>query len=266
MPLWSIIVVSVAGVLVICTVLFFLLRPVYVARMYNEADQWLLNEFRRCNVMVFGKKGSGKDVIFGHVIALRNEKHYSNIPYDYNTEVINLSDIAAGDNTFVDCINGTIRKFEPRFDEGCDIYVSDAGIYFPSTLHKALDELYPSMPVFMALSRHLYNNNVHTNCQAFERPWIKIREQADSYIQVLRTDVCDDCLLVHVVGYGRYKDAESENNPAVAYTVRVPIGELLYDSRYFKTVFFDLPPSARERVMKKISRRVDYGKLNRKIR
>lgn len=266
MPLWSIIAVSAVGACVIGTALFFLLRPKYIAYKYDEADRWLLNEFQRCNVMVFGKKGSGKDVIFAHVIALRNEKHYSNVPYDCNTEVIQLRDIAAGDNTFVDCINGTIRPFAPCFDEGCDIYISDAGVYFPSTLHKALDELYPSMPVFMALSRHLYNNNVHTNCQAFERPWIKIREQADSYIQVLRTVVRDDCLLVHIVGYDRYKDAESESNPAVEYIVRVPIGELLYDSRYFKTVFFDCPQSARERVMKKISRRVYYGKLNRKVR
>ena len=266
MPRWSIIVVSVVGACALCIALFFLLRPKYIAYKYDEADSYLVNEFRRCNVMVFGKKGSGKDVIFAHVIALRNEKHYSNIPYDCNTEVIQLREIAAGDNTFIDCINGTIRKFEPRFDEGCDIYVSDAGVYFPSSLYKVLDELYPSLPVFMALSRHLYNLNVHTNCQAFERPWIKIREQADSYIQVLRTVFRDDCLLVHIVGYDRYKDAESERNPAVKYTVRVPIGELLYDSRHFKTVFFDLPPSARERIMKKISRRVDYGKLNRKVR
>ncbi|MDE7107490.1 MAG: hypothetical protein K2O39_04125, partial [Clostridiales bacterium] len=189
MPLWSIIVVSIGGACIIITALFFLLRPKYIAYKYDEADRYLVSEFRRCNVLVFGKKGTGKDLIFAHVIALRGEKHYANIPYDYNTEVIELHEVAAGDNTFEDCVNGTVRPFTPRFEEGWDIYMSDLGIYFPSSLHILLDKLYPSLPVDMALSRQLYNSNRHGNCQAFERPWIKIREQADSYIQTLGT-VC----------------------------------------------------------------------------
>lgn len=225
------------------TMTVFLLRR-HKRVLLDEADAWLVKEFRRCNVMVFGKKGSGKDVIFAHVIALRGEKHYSNIPYDDNTEVIELYEINAGDNTFEDCINGEIEKFDPRFDEGCDIYVSDAGIYFPNTLNEKLDKLYPSMPVFMALSRHLYHNNVHTNCQALGRPWKKIREQADSYIQVLRTRNYGDYLLVDIVGYEQ-QSVNSENLTQVCkYTVRVPIWELQYDSRYFRNVFLnrDLTP------------------------
>ena len=245
--LWLWIVLGVVAAVIIAVVI------VIIARMYNRrrldaADAWLVSEFRRCNVMVFGKKGSGKDVIFAHVIALRGEKHYSNIPYDDNTEVIELCEINAGDNTFEDCINGEIEKFEPRFDEFCDIYISDVGIYFPNTLHEKLDKLYPSMPVFMALSRHLYNNNVHTNCQALGRPWKKIREQADSYIQVLRTRNRGDYLYVDIVGYEQ-QSVNSENLTEVCkHTVRVPVWELQYDSRYFRDVFLNRQLTPFERI------------------
>jgi hypothetical protein len=228
--------VGAASLIVISVILF---RRRFKEYKLDEADRFLVSEFRRCNVMVFGKKGSGKDVLFAHVIALRGEKHYSNIPYDDNTEVIELCEINAGDNTFEDCINGEIEPFEPRFDEACDIYISDVGIYFPNTLHEKLDKLYPSMPVFMALSRHLYNNNVHTNCQALGRPWKKIREQADSYIQVLRTRYRGDHLFLDIVGYEQ-ADVNSERITEVCrHTVRVPLWELQYDSRYFRNVFLN---------------------------
>lgn len=233
----------------------------------DEADMFLVNEFSRCNVMVFGKKGSGKDVLFAHVIALRGEKHYANIPYDQNTEVIELWEVSAGDNTFEDLINGSIRKFDARFDECADIYISDAGIYFPNTTNKVLDDKYPSMPVLFALSRHLYHNNIHTNCQAFGRPWKKIREQADSYIQVLRTVCRGDCLYVRINVYGKESDAENEKNVTAKYTVRVPIGELQYDSRYFREMLLNRAPSPLELVMANTTkRRVNYNEPNGKKR
>ncbi len=244
-------VMGTVGVVIAVIVLLLRRRRVKL----TEADMWLVTEFRRCNVMVFGKKGSGKDVLFAHVIALRGEKHYSNIPYSDNTEVIELCEINAGDNTFEDCINGDIEKFDPRFDECCDIYISDAGIYFPNTLHEKLDKLYPSLPVFMALSRHLYNNNVHTNCQALGRPWKKIREQADSYIQVLRTRNRGDHLLLSIVGYEQ-NDVNSERLTQVCkYTVRVPVWELQYDSRYFRNVFLNRELTPFEKLKELISGR-----------
>ena len=238
MTWWVWLIIGMAAVAIGIIVIVCLLHR-HKLVLFDEADAWLVHEFRRCNVMVFGKKGSGKDVLFAHVIALRGEKHYSNIPYDDNTEVIELCEINAGDNTFEDCINGVIEKFDPRFAENCDIYVSDVGIYFPNTLNDKLDKLYPSMPVFMALSRHLYNNNVHTNCQALGRPWKKIREQADCYIQVLRTRNRGDCLYLSIVGYEQ-ADVNSERLTEVCrYRVRVPLWELQYDSRYFRNVFLN---------------------------
>ena len=246
MPLWSIIAICAVGACVIGTALFFLFRPKYIAYKYDEADRYLVSEFRRCNVLVFGKKGTGKDLIFAHVISLRGEKHYANIPYDYNTEVIELYEVAAGDNTFVDCVNGTVRPFTPRFEEGFDVYMSDLGIYFPSSLYVLLDKLYPSLPVDMALSRQLYNSNRHGNCQALERPWIKIREQADSYIQTLGTVEVGDYLFVHIRCYDTYENAKNEKNWVAEFNVRIPKSELMYDSRYFRNIFFENPPTTQD--------------------
>ena len=246
MPLWAVITVCFVGACGSVTALFFLIRHGRYVYLLDEADRYLVNEFRRCNVMVFGKKGTGKDLIFAHVIALRGEKHYANIPYDYNTEVIELHEVAAGDNTFEDCVNGTVRPFSPRFEEGCDIYMSDTGIYFPSSEDRLLNKVYPSTPVHLALSRQLYNSNCHTNCQAFERPWIKIREQADSYIQTLGTVDRGDCLYVHILCYDKYDNAKNEVNQVAEYTVRIPKSELMYDSRYFRNVFFEKPPSSED--------------------
>ena len=194
MPLWSIILLSVGGACLISIALFFLLRPKYVAYMYDEADMALLSAFDFGNVLVFGRKRHGKDLIFAHVIALRGEKHYANIPYDNNTEVRALSDLNVGDNTFDDFVNCTVQSFSPTFDEGFDFFISDGGIYLPCQYDKELDKLYPSMPIFFALSGQLYDMNVHLNSQAVDRSWKKLREQADFFIQALRTDLHGDCL------------------------------------------------------------------------
>lgn len=52
------------------------------------------------------------------------------------------------------------------------------------------------MPIFYALSRHLYNNNIHVNVQNLGRLWLKLREQADSFIRVLGTTDRGSYLLV----------------------------------------------------------------------
>ena len=226
----------------------------------NDADKWLVDAFSGGNVEVFGKKGTGKDLIFQHVIALRGAKHYSNIVYDQNTEVIKLSEINVGDNTYEDCINGTIRKIDPRFDEGCDIYISDGGIYLASQYDKCLDALYPSMPIFFAVNRHLYDANTHINTQALDRVWKKLREQAQTFVQTLGARLRGDCFIVHIRGYETYRDAESEQNAVVDCNVRIPFAEIQYDTRYFRNVFLNRKPTARERIMSKCTRRVNYAK------
>jgi len=76
MTWWLWLIIGMAAVAIGIIVIVCLLHR-HKLVLLDEADAWLVHEFRRCNVMVFGKKGSGKDVLFAHVIALRGEKHYS---------------------------------------------------------------------------------------------------------------------------------------------------------------------------------------------
>lgn len=99
-----------------------------------------------------------------------------------------------------------------------------------------------------------YNSNVHTNCQALGRPWKKIREQADSYIQVLKTRARGDSLYVTVKGYEQCNVNDESLSPVCKYVVRVPLHELQYDSRYFRTVFLNRELSAFE----KLKNMIDY--------
>lgn len=236
------------GAALLAGLIVFLVRRGHEIRL-DAADRFLLDEFGRCNVLVFGKKRQGKDLIFAHVIALRGEKHYSNIPYDENTEVINLSELNVGDNTFTDFVNGTVKKFSPRFEERCDVFISDGGIYLPCHFDKELDAKYPGMPIFFALSGQLYNLNVHLNSQAVGRPWKKLREQADSYIQVKGNTFRDGAFYVRIIVYDKFSDAENEINPKAKYTVRVPLAELKYDTRYFREMLFDMPPTDRGEIL-----------------
>lgn len=213
----------------------------------SAADEWLVGEFERCNVMVYGKKRQGKDLIFMHVIAMRGQKHYANIPYNFQTEVITLDEINLGDNTFEDCINGTITPIDPRFDEGCDIYISDGGIHLCSDYNQKLLELYPSMPMFFALSGQVYGLNVHINSQALVRVWSKLREQADSYIRCIRTTRKGDCLYVDIEAYDKYSKAEQEKDPYKRCKICIPIHEIKYDTRYFRKVFLNQDKFSRKR-------------------
>lgn len=232
----------------------------------NANDYWLVQEFMRCNVMVFGKKGKGKDLLFAHVIALRGEKHYSNMEYNDDTEVISLKEVALGKNTFEDCINDTIKKLPPRFESGCDIYITDGGIYLPSQYNKLLNDLYPSMPLLYALSRQVYQNNIHANVQAFGRLWDKLREQADSYIRVVDRIEHEKYFLVKTICYEEYAAAESCLLPCgdLQYiathgnikkrTFKVMKASLQYDTHYFKKVFLEDDETPLERVTNYVER------------
>lgn len=143
--------------------------------------------FKQGNSMVSGYRGKGKDLLFHFVINKRKENYISNVEYsdpkkrykhfDFNTKVWEL----AG-NTYQDFAEGTTKTYTYPYPDGIDYYISDCGIYFPSQYHKELDKKYKSAPVFQALSRQLGDCNVHTNSQAQNRVWDKMREQAEVYI------------------------------------------------------------------------------------
>jgi len=245
--MWWIISISAA---VVAAVTIYILTHLARSGYYKYQDDWLKNEFSRCNVIVFGKKGTGKDLIFSHVIYLRNDNHYANMPYDGKTKVIEVKDIAVGDNSYEDIINDTIRPIDPCFEPGKDIYISDAGIYLPCQYNTELNKKYKSFPLFYALSRQLYQNNIHANTQALNRPWDKLREQADSYIRILGNEKYKKFIIVTAISYDKYESAAKGLLPCSEAQFKATNGEikyrrfkifyeeLKYDTYYFATKFF----------------------------
>lgn len=212
---------------------------------FNKNDEWLKAEFRRCNVEVFGKKGTGKDLLFSHVIYLRGEKHYANMPYNGLTEVREVGELSLGGNTFSNVIAGNFEKMPPAFDDGVDFYVSDGGIFLPCQYNTELNKAYPSMPMFFALSRQLYDMNIHVNVQAPTRLWDKLREQADSFIKVQKCKDYGAFFVVHCLCYDDYNLAVKGTLPEDNRTsfnaeyrrFKIFKDELEYDTRYFQRVF-----------------------------
>ena len=225
---------------------------------------FMVKQFERNNVVVFGKKGAGKDMLFQQIINKRNKLHYSNIPYGKNTLPIVMNDISLWPNTYENMINGQITKIKPNLNERYDIYISDAGVMLPSQYDWLLHKKYPSLPLLYALQRHLYASNMHVNVQSLGRVWKPIRELADGYIQCEKIIWLGPIYLQFVTYYDRYNSAEQSllpmkrrliNGMSDAITDQYIatnglikpmyiIGtkkRIYYDTRYFRDVFFLKP-------------------------
>ena len=144
--------------------------------------------FRSGNVSVSGLRGRGKDMLIANVIARDPRPYISNVDYHVKAHYFPL-DMSMFDvkNNYRNFISGNVRYFKYQYPENADVYLSDTGIYFPAQYNGELNKEYKQFPVFMALSRQIGRCNFHTNTQALNRPWDKIREQCDQYI------VCNSC-------------------------------------------------------------------------
>lgn len=152
----------------------------------------IIRLFEEGNVCVTGLKGRGKDMLMANVVARRHIPYVCNVDYkakksfykrfnplDYDTK-----------NTYRNFIENDIVSYVYPHEDGTDIYISDAGVYFPSQYCSQLDKLYGGFVSFMALSRHLGNCNVHVNVQNLNRCWTKVSEQSDGYI------MCNKCIVL----------------------------------------------------------------------
>lgn len=175
--------------------------------------KYMITQFKKCNVIVFGKKGTGKDLIFQKVINSRKKTYYSNVNYGGKFKDCIVSDLKTG-NTYENFIKGDINIIEKDNErEGHDTYLSDCGIILPSQYDTKLHQIFPQFSGFYALSRHLYNCNVHANTQALSRVWKALREQADYYVRCKRTFRLFGYLITEVVSYDRYSSAEKLIEP-----------------------------------------------------
>lgn len=194
----------IGGVLLLFFLISNFLKKSYITKL-----------FLKDSVLVFGNKGKGKDLLFQMVIKRRKKPYYGNLRYGgakwYPLEV---KDLSCGSNSFKSMIEGDISKFNPKFEEKRDVYISDCGVYFPAQYFQLLDKQYPSTPLYMALSRHLYVQNVHCNCQSVTRIWDKMREQFGYYIKCVQANVFFGKIVRQTVCvYDRYNDAVDDVRP-----------------------------------------------------
>lgn len=170
------------------------------------------------SVSVCGKKGRGKDMLTANIIARRKRPYYiSNVDYKVkNSRYIRFNPaLLKTGNSYASFIEGKVKEYIYPYPDGTDIYISDAGVYFPSQYCGELNRDYKDIPTFMALSRQLGDCYVHTNAQALNRVWDKIREQSDIYIScqwckvLLRGRLVIQCVRV----YEKYESAINNQPP-----------------------------------------------------
>lgn len=195
--------------------------------------------FKKGNVCVTGLRGTGKDVLFGNVIARRKAPYISNLNYGGKFILADFNRLNCGGNLYKNFLNGDILEYDYPYPIGADVYVSDSGIYFPSQYQAELVKKYGSMATHQALTRQVSENNFHINTQNLSRCWDKIREQSDTYIR------CRWCKVIFGIvfqGIRIYDKAESCQKRVRPCRVRAPlfnkeaqINALIYRDNFFNT-------------------------------
>lgn len=175
----------------------------------------IIKDFKSGNVIVSGLKGRGKDLIFCWVINKRKENYISNVEYsspkkkykrfEFNKKVWELNG-----NTYNTMNEGKIKEFKYPYPDGIDYYISDIGVYFPAQYHKELDKDNKGAPLFLALSRHLGDCNVHCNVQRQNRVWDKLREQSDIFNVMTGAKVWGKIIFVKWTRYTKEEAAENQ--------------------------------------------------------
>ena len=240
--------------MIIVFLVIFVLLIIFIRLRFINLS-YTARQFAKQNVIVTGKKGTGKDVLFSAIINKRKKLAYSNINYGKYTIVKPISYLNTLPNTYENLLENRIQIIEKNIQEKTDYYLSDGGIYLPSQYDIALckNENYKSLPIFYTLSRHLGDMNVHVNVQNINRLWIKLREHADYYIN------CKGCLnlgfwlYLKTIHYENYDDClnnklpsrrrkQDENKGHIEYK-RYLISKrfLTYDTRHFHQVFYGVP-------------------------
>ena len=216
--------------------------------MFGYGCKNILKCFRDGNVIVAGKKGNGKDLLFQYVINAREKKgeiHAATIPYTAQTKVRPISFYSLHNNGIKNFISGKFNTEAKHFVEKEDFYISDCGTSLPAQYNNELNKEYPTFPIVYALSRHLGDFNIHANTQNFNRIWDKLREQAEYYIYANRAYVIFHKIAIQSITlYTRYQSAVDGIQP---YKV--------------KRRFFGLKPAAPEDYSRATEYNAKYGTI-----
>lgn len=182
----------------------------------------IIKLFQSGNVCVCGLRGRGKDMLFSNVVVRRGLPYVCNTNYGGDHIPFNPMDYDCGGNTYESFLNSKLYRYQYPHKDGTDIYIADAGIYFPSQYCGDLNKRYGYISTFMALSRHLGECNVHFNVQNLNRVWDKIREQSDIYIMCNWCKVFFGKLVIErVTIYENYDSAVNRVPPYRAPRVRM---------------------------------------------
>lgn len=180
----------------------------------------IVRMFESGNVCVTGLRGTGKDVLTGNVIARRGLPYVSNLDYGGKHYDLDYKAINCGGNTYKRLIDRKINYYKYPYEYGTDIYISDAGVYYPSQYCSDLNRSYPELPTFMALSRQIGRCNVHVNVQNLNRCWDKIREQSDMYIRCRWCRFIGNIVVQTVTIYDTYQSCVDRVKP---FRVNAPL-------------------------------------------
>ena len=175
----------------------------------------IIKMFEKGSVMVCGMKGRGKDLLMGNIIARRKLPYVSNVNYGGQHFPFEYSKIDLKCN-YNQLIKGDVPFYEFPYPKETDIYLSDCGVYFPSQYCNELNRDYKSLPIFIALSRHLSGGGcrVHSNAQYCGRVWDKLREQQDFWIYANWCKVLFGKIVIQKVTiYDKYESALSHIKP-----------------------------------------------------
>lgn len=172
------------------------------------------------NVCVTGLRGRGKDMLQANVTARRKIPYICNVDYGGHWIPFDANLIDCGKNTYKEFITGDVWYYEYPFPDGTDVYLSDAGIYYPSQYCSELNKQFPHMATFQAISRHVGDCNFHFNVQNLNRCWDKIREQSDTYIMCLWCFVIFGFVFQKVRIYDKYDSCVSRVKP---FNVSIPL-------------------------------------------
>lgn len=163
------------------------------------------------SVCVTGMRGRGKDMLMAN-IACRSPAHISNINYGKGYIPLEYDKLDIK-NKPDDLVSGNIKPYVYPYPEGVDIFISDIGVYFPAQYFDYLNKKYPTLPMFLALSRQLGLCNIHLNCQFLGRAWDKFREQSDCYILANSCKVIGKLVIQDITIYDRYESALNRAKP-----------------------------------------------------
>ena len=175
----------------------------------------IIKLFKNGNVCVCGLRGTGKDILFGNVIARRKKDYISNLDYTQDSKHIplNYNDLNCGKNDFKNLVCDNINYYKFPHSYETDVYISDVGIYFPSQYCGELNKEFKYLPTYFALSRQVSRNNVHINVQNLNRCWDKIREQSDIYIMCLKCFVIFGFVIQQIRIYDKYQSCVDRIKP-----------------------------------------------------